>query len=200
MNNEHDAAINLQQRWRNRQTLRMVIAAIRIQSKIKDRHERARVEAAQLEAAEELTRRKAEKAQLMCECSAILEKQCRSWKVGQWELTTWQHRHVFVNERSLVYQHVKANSEPTGSQKEVPFRAMEVVKVLVNDQVLIKCKGPTARTYLFQLGNREEAERWATNIVRLAADMGQHVPGVVATCVPSKAASDERSRRDERGG
>jgi len=190
--NERRAAIAVQQRWLSRVRYRQGGAAIRIQAAAKGHRERSQLKAARTRASqlatEEMARHTAEKAQLMSECTAILEKQGRRrrWSLGKWELVVWQERYVFVNERALVYQHIKANAEPTGAQKEVPFKSMRMIKALINDQLLITCK---ARTYIFQLGSREEAGRWATNLVQLAADVGRRVPGFVV--VAKRSGNDD---------
>ena len=53
---------------------------------------------------------------------------------------------------------------------------MRWVKALDNDVLEVQCQ---KRAYAFQLGSREECERWATNLVALAAAAGHEVPGFV---------------------
>ena len=171
---ERRATILLQKRWRAHVQYREMRALVLIQAAAKGSLQRWRLNHERTQAATQAERRAEERARLMCECTAILEKQGRRYSLGKWEMVIWQDRYVYVNHHALVYQHIKSNAEPTGAQRMIPFAAMETITAQLNDRLVIRCR---TRSYVFQLGSREEVERWATNLVHLAADAGYHVDG-----------------------
>ena len=69
---------------------------------------------------------------------------------------------------------------------------MESIKANANDALEVQCK---ARAYTFQLSSRDECERWATNLVALAAAAGYEVPGFLAP-EPVSAADVSSEQRD----
>ena len=66
--------------------------------------------------------------------------------------------------------------EPKGRATQIPYASMVSVRALSGDVLEVKCQ---SRDYLFQLGSPGECERWATNLVSLAAAAGQTVPGFI---------------------
>ena len=198
---ERRAARIIQQHWWGRVRER---ALVRIQSAFKAHLSRryighirvAAKRAAVLEAerlvAEERATRARERARLLGECSAILEKQGRCISLfGVWEMVVWQERYVHVANGALIYQHINRNAEPKGRERCVPFKSMECIKVLLDHQLFIKCK---SRWYIFKLGSRDDAERWATNLVQLAADSGCLVPGSIV--LPPEESEGEYAAAD----
>ena len=171
------AARLVQRRWRGSRNREAAYAEalLKIQAVAKGHQERARIRAERQWAAESEKQRKAvEKARLVSECTAIIEKLGRRYALGPWEMAVWQERSVVCTDDALLYQHVKSNAAPTGVQKSVPFASIRAIKALPGGVLLLEC---ATRDYHFQLSSADETERWATNLVQLAEAAGHHVPG-----------------------
>ena len=177
---ERKAAILVQRRWRGGVPwdAEAQKALAKIQATVKGhlQREHQRADRQWAEQAEQ-TSKKAEQQRLLNECNAVIEKRGkRRFSLGPWELVMWQERHVSATADALVYQHVRSNAEPKGHSTEIPYAAMQSIKALTGDVLEVKV---ATRDYLFQLSSREECERWATNLVQLAAAAGHHVPGFI---------------------
>lgn len=131
---ERRAAMLIQDRWRARPNVspQQTQAIARIQAHAKGRLERRGIKLARERRAES---RAAEIARMVDACTAVLEKQGRRLSLGWWEVLVWQERYVYATESALVYQHVKANAEPTGAARAVPFDSMLSIKALAGDVV-----------------------------------------------------------------
>ena len=69
---------------------------------------------------------------------------------------------------------------------------MRSIKALAGDvlEVRVEGKGEKPRDHLFQMSTREECERWAANLVALAAAAGTRVPGYIVMPEQSGAAPE----------
>ena len=163
--------------------------------------EHARTEQRLMAEAEQASR-EAEHARLLNECNAVVEKRGRRrLSLGPWEFVVWQERFVSATDTGLRYQvslapdtrhgcdcglglttpaarpqHVTPTAEPKGKTTEIPYAAMVSIRALSGDMLQVKT---AKRDYLFQLSSRDDCERWATNLVTLAAGAGYAVPGFV---------------------
>jgi hypothetical protein len=68
---------------------------------------------------------------------------------------------------------VKANAEPVGPERILPFTTFQSVKALPCGVLELLC---SSRSYHFRLDSASECERWASNLVQLAAGVGHDVP------------------------
>ena len=101
------AARLVQRRWRgsHNRAAAYAEALLKIQAVAKGHQERARIRAERQWAAEsELQRKAADKARMVSECTAIIEKLGRRYALGRWEMAVWQERSVACTNEALVYQ------------------------------------------------------------------------------------------------
>lgn len=120
----------------------------------------------------------AERARLMSECSAVLEKRGRRrLSLGPFELVLWHERLVSASETGLTYCRFCADLTPKGEPTEIPYASMTMIKALSGN--FLQICDTARRSHLFQLSSREESERWAINLVALAATAGYAVPGCI---------------------
>lgn len=123
----------------------------------------------------ERTSMAAERARLENECNAILEKRSR-WRLslGPWDFVMWRERLVRATATALTCQRVSAVGEPLGTPTTIPYAAMRTIHARADDSLHVRTE---ERSHTFQLGARDEAERWTYNLVALAAAAGHTVPG-----------------------
>lgn len=111
------------------------------------------------------------------ECSGIVEKRGRRYSLGKFEVVVWQERHVAIDGKALVYNHLKAGA-PVAPRRELPFESMRSVRAAEGAVLCIEC---AARSYYFQLGSRHDCEQWVANLVQLTAAAGYQVAGYVTS-------------------
>ena len=192
---ERKAVLMIEERWWARVRERKERATRQIQARSRGLLQRSRLRTEQRVAEnlveQEAAQKAAAKARMMSQCSAILEKRGRRIGLGSWVLTLWNERLVFVNEHALVYQHIRTNAEPVGAQRTVPFRTMRsVTATLAQQQLAVVTRD---RSFCFQMGSDAEAERWATNLVTLAHDVGHKVHGFVVRRPPAPPEDESQS-------
>jgi len=109
------SAACIQQRWRERQRRERTAADAGVATFVRSR------------AARVIQRHVAlagEKARMMGECHAILEKQGRGFglTLHRWEVVVWQERLVSLTRDALVYQHIcRSKGQPHGREKRIPY-------------------------------------------------------------------------------
>ena len=103
-NRERKAALLIQRLWRGGVPWgpEAEHALLRIQAVAKGRLQREQLRAERQSIAEA---EQAERARLVNECNAVIEKRGRrSFSIGPWDLFVWQERFVSATETALVYQ------------------------------------------------------------------------------------------------
>jgi len=61
--------------------------------------------------------------------AGLLEKLASSTTLSfrSYQLCVWQERYVYASDDALCYQHLSADMQPTGSEKQIPYASIEFV-------------------------------------------------------------------------
>jgi len=66
---------------------------------------------------------------LKADSKGLLEKLASSTTLSfrSYQLCVWQERYVYASDDALCYQHLSADMQPTGSEKQIPYASIEFV-------------------------------------------------------------------------